>query len=154
MQRTVIISNRGGVGLVFNWIFIKYTFLTHFHLAFGCWLVGYITSVNAKKKIWPDKRHHPNSKLISPEAGPSEQPLITFEIIGHHQDIGNELPAFVITDELPELSYNVAEVATCCQKTSLVSSHNHVFNKKKTLKSGHIVWQCSIRIKICIVLPQ
>ena len=73
------------------------------------------------------------------------------EII-EHQDIGNKLPASVIADELPELSYNVVEGATGHQKTHLVSSHNHVFNKKKTLKSWHTVWQYSVRKK-CIVLP-
>ena len=125
----------------------------------------------------PDKRRRLNSELISAEAGPLEQPLITTpgflplrtrvnapatphtpamphtpavpdissmadithcsfvvpEII-EHQDIGNELPAFAIAEELPELSYNVVEGATCHQKTRLVSSHIHVFNKKKTLK--------------------
>ena len=34
--------------------------------------------------------------------------------------------------------------ATCCKKSRLFSSFNHV-NKKKTLKSGHIVWQCYVR---------
>ncbi|KAK2147495.1 hypothetical protein LSH36_550g03000 [Paralvinella palmiformis] len=72
-------------------------------------------TIEIMSKIVPDKRRRLNSELISPEA-----------------------------DELPELAYNVVEGATCRQKTRLVSAHNHVFNKKKTLTSGHFGWQSSL----------
>ena len=41
----------------------------------------------------------------------------------------------------------VGRFYSCRGKSRLVSPHNHIFNKKITLKSGHIVWQCSIRNK-------
>ncbi|KAK2164930.1 hypothetical protein LSH36_57g02028 [Paralvinella palmiformis] len=55
--------------------------------------------------------HTPAVPDISSMADITHCSFVVPEII-EHQDIGNELPAFAIAEELPELSYKVVEVPT------------------------------------------
>jgi len=63
----------------------------------------------------PATSHTAAVPVISTMADMTHCNFVVPEII-EHQDIGNKLSAFVIADELPELSYNVVEGATCHQK--------------------------------------
>jgi len=62
-------------------------------------------------------------------------------------DLSDMVPAVADASKLPPLTYTVVDGATKRSKARLVSSHNYVYNFKKTLKSGHIVWQCCVRNK-------
>ena len=64
-----------------------------------------------------------------------------------HQDPGDVVPVDVEVGDVPDQTFSLVEDSTSRGKARLVSSQNHIFNKKRTLKSGHIVWQCSIRNK-------
>ena len=60
-----------------------------------------------------------------------------------------QLPSAVAVGDLPPLSFTEVPGATKRSKPRLVSSHNHVYNFKKTLKrTGATVWQCSVRSKL------
>ena len=93
----------------------------------------------------PSTPHTPVVPDISTMADITHRRFVVPEII-EHQDIADELPVIVTASELLELTYSVVDAATCRQKSRLVSSFNHMLNKK-TLKSGDIVWQYTATIK-------
>ena len=64
-----------------------------------------------------------------------------------HQDPSDVVPVDVEVGDVSDQTFSLVEDSTCRGKPQLVLSQNHIFNKKRTLKSGHIVWQCSIRNK-------
>ena len=60
-----------------------------------------------------------------------------------------QLPSAVAVGDLPPLSFTEVPDATKRSKPRPISSHNHVYNFKKTLKrTGATVWQCSVRSKL------
>ena len=64
-----------------------------------------------------------------------------------HQDPSDVVPVDVEVGDVSDQTFSLVEDSTCRGKPQLVLSQNHIFNKKRTLKSGHIVWQCSIQNK-------
>ena len=63
-------------------------------------------------------------------------------------DLVPEVPTSVEVGELPALTFTIVPGASHKSKPCLVSSHNHTYNFKKTLKrTGATVWQCSVRNK-------
>jgi len=63
------------------------------------------------------------------------------------RDIGDVVTSHVEASDTPSLTFTIINGATSKSKPRLVSSHNHVYNFKKTLKNGQTVWQCSVRNK-------
>jgi hypothetical protein len=84
----------------------------------------------------------PDISLLS---DPGEQTFIVPEPVVV-PELTETAPSLVEVAELPELIHTVVSAGTSKSKRRLVSSHNHVYNYKKTLKrSGATVWQCSVR---------
>ena len=58
--------------------------------------------------------------------------------------VGHVLSTTADAQERPALTFTVVPGATSQAKPQLVSSHNHIYNHKRVLQSGHIHWQCSV----------